>query len=297
MNGTRSGKSQKLRADSRKSAYNPVMGRINRIGMSFVVAGICGAAFSWNDAGHMTVATIAYGELKPEVKVKVDMLLATMGKDFVLGSPWADDIRGQRLGEPPHYVNIHFRSDGRPSNNKPNTPNVVSVLADDVKILGDARLPDKVRAEALLYVIHFVADIHEPMHAVAQDTAQYPQGDRGGTLFLLAGKPSELHSYWDSGGTLLPAFGDTIEPEELNAVSAMAKSLAARNPAAPTQLLVQSPQEWAKEGFTIARETAYKIKPKTKPSREYAAECRKTSEQRIVLAGKRLAVLLNNLLG
>jgi hypothetical protein len=48
--------------------------------------------------------------------------------------------------------------------------------------------------------IHYVGDIHQPLHATSRYTAKYPEGDRGGNSFTLtsSGGVSQLHALWDS---------------------------------------------------------------------------------------------------
>ena len=48
--------------------------------------------------------------------------------------------------------------------------------------------------------IHFVGDIHQPLHATSRFTVEFPDGDRGGNSFKLTkqGEVSELHALWDS---------------------------------------------------------------------------------------------------
>ena len=49
-------------------------------------------------------------------------------------------------------------------------------------------------------LIHYVGDIHQPLHASSRFTAEFPNGDRGGNSFHLKrnGEINELHALWDS---------------------------------------------------------------------------------------------------
>ena len=53
---------------------------------------------------------------------------------------------------------------------------------------------------AMRLLIHYVGDIHQPLHATSRVDNQYRQGDRGGNSFPLPIKDGvkNLHSLWDS---------------------------------------------------------------------------------------------------
>lgn len=52
----------------------------------------------------------------------------------------------------------------------------------------------------LRFLIHYVGDVHQPLHATSRYTQDYPNGDAGGNLYPLAdmGNIDELHALWDS---------------------------------------------------------------------------------------------------
>jgi len=70
---------------------------------------------------------------------------------------------------------------------------VVAVIDRQVKVLGSGS-PDEQRLNALKYVVHFVGDVHQPLHAGYQD-------DRGGNQYQLQAfmRGSNLHAVWDTG--------------------------------------------------------------------------------------------------
>jgi len=49
-------------------------------------------------------------------------------------------------------------------------------------------------------LIHYVGDIHQPLHASTRLTDKYPEGDRGGNKFKIKTIHGayNLHSLWDS---------------------------------------------------------------------------------------------------
>jgi hypothetical protein len=70
---------------------------------------------------------------------------------------------------------------------------VVSALHQLLTVLGDPRQDRSIRQEALRWVVHLVADIHQPLHAIDDH-------DRGGNDVPVRffGLPCNLHQVWDS---------------------------------------------------------------------------------------------------
>ena len=95
-----------------------------------------------------------------------------------------------------HYINFHGGSDCDyvPPRDCRDGRCVVSALQYYVGVLGDRGQPDNVRREALKFVVHFVGDIHQPLHAGYRD-------DKGGNTYQVQfdGGGTNLHKVWDSG--------------------------------------------------------------------------------------------------
>ena len=256
----------------------------------------------------MVIACIAMHNLTPSVKSEVDRLLKvnpSFGADnFIAAGPWADDVRNERRETGPwHYVNLHFRDDGRPSRNHPDPENVLVAIGRMTKTLGDRTQSDASRAEALRFLIHFVGDLHQPLHATARDTAEFPHGDRGGNDFKIlppgnALGPTNLHALWDSGARLFVEVDRPPSADALKQVEQQAQEFMAASPKDKTagagELAIDT---WATEGLTLARERVYRLRPNEVPGSEYLASVKRISQERATLAGYRLAAYLNKLLG
>lgn len=261
-------------------------------------------ALAWIDTGHMLVGEIAKRELTPTARQKIEFLLSfgstEKTKDMVTATCWADDFKTAENG-PWHYINIHFRTDGKPITTKPLDENVVWAIERFSKELVDPFLDNTRKADALRYLLHFVGDIHQPMHTVACDTEAHPEGDRGGNDFTfdefeLAGfKVRNLHFLWDIGGGL---YGKTDRPLAAgNAVTTLADKLIAQNPRSSYAFITeQKPQIWVEESLALARSVAYDLPMKVKPSESYLLAAQHVSSRRITLAGYRMADMLNRLL-
>ena len=63
-------------------------------------------------------------------------------------------------------------------------------------------MPDEndAKSYALRLLIHYVGDIHQPLHATSRLDDKYPKGDAGGNFFKLPSEKSvtNLHAAWDS---------------------------------------------------------------------------------------------------
>jgi len=263
-------------------------------------------AQAWNATGHMVIAAIAQSGLTPAAKAETDRLLKigadTPGMDdFVTVGPWADQYRNEnRESGPWHYKDLYFRADGKPAANKPDEINAVSKIKEFTAVLGDKTKPDADRAFALRILIHLVGDIHQPLHASSEESDARPKGDRGGNSFLILTPdgsdrgPKNLHALWDGGAGLFP---NRPREEAKAAAEAQAKALIASIPRTSLPKVGESdPDKWTEEGLGLAKSVVYTAVEGKAPDSGYIEKAQKASAQRAVLAGYRLADLLNKTL-
>ncbi|MEQ1822299.1 MAG: S1/P1 nuclease [Fimbriimonadaceae bacterium] len=275
------------------------------ISILIIFATLVTPAFAWIDTGHMVVTEIARRELNELAKHRIETLIAIGGSektnDFVTASCWADDFKTAENG-PWHYINIHFRNDDQPVTNKALEQNVIWAIEKFSKEINDPFLDNARKADALRFLLHFVGDVHQPMHSVACDNEAHPDGDRGGNDFTfepfeLAGfTVKNLHFLWDIGGGL---YGKTDRPlVASNNIGTLATQLINENPRSSFLAINnQKPVDWAEESFKLARGIAYDLPTTKKPSDAYLKTAQYVSSRRITIAGYRLADLLNRLLG
>ncbi|HOW18512.1 MAG TPA: S1/P1 nuclease, partial [Phycisphaerae bacterium] len=148
------------------------------------------------------------------------------------------------------------------------------------------RRPDATAAEkneALKFLIHFVADAHQPMHVARAR-------DRGGNdvRVKFLGKPLNLHQVWDFA--LLEAAGKPW-PEYTRDLEA---GLTAERVARWTST---DPLVWANESYRLAVEHAYAIPDDGRLGRDYFERNIRIVNERLAMAGVRLAVMLNAIFG
>jgi len=280
--------------------------RIASIGF---VLGAFGLGYAWNETGHMVIAALAKSKLSKKANAEADRLLKATGSgtmaDFIQTSTWADETRTPQNG-PWHYEDHYFRADGKPSANGPDAENAVWAIDKFTKVLADKSRPDAERAEALRYLIHFVGDIHQPLHATARETDAHPKGDRGGNDFPIDGMaafptlsrpPRNLHSLWDMGCGLFMYDPNSRTPEGQARIQAFATDLTKQFPKKKLKNAGdRNAEHWSLESFAVCRTQVYSTPENAAPSTVYLEAGRKLSQQRAAYAGYRLADLLNRTL-
>lgn len=172
------------------SIIRPALGMLVGVSISL-------PALAWGPQGHALVADIAAAHLNPTAQATVSRLLASEGYihlDEI--ASWPDAIRSDRADTGPwHYVDIpldkmHYQA----RRDCPNRDCVVARIPYFADILADNTRPEAQRVEALKFLVHFVGDIQQPMHA--EDDS-----DKGGNEVELTyfSHPTNLHAMWDSG--------------------------------------------------------------------------------------------------
>jgi S1/P1 Nuclease len=298
---------------------------------SICLAWLCPVALAWNKLGHQVSGAIAYQVLQkesPATAARVAALLRKMpdfekswrkkvegvppGEQdellFMLAARWPDDIRRNPNYDHPkwHYINFAFVPDGQPESVRalpPDSDNILEGFQLNLRVAqGQSAESDK--AVALCWIFHLVGDIHQPLHATALFTTDYPQGDKGGNLVYVrvkeGGRALNLHFLWDG---LLLGSENTREARNL-ASKLLSRPEFARDRL--SELKEPAFEKWAKsESFPLAKEIVYQGgKMQGNPDPEsapilpegYTTRAKEVAERRIVLAGYRIADLLRQTL-
>ena len=152
-------------------------------------------AFGWGPEGHRLVACIAEQELTGKAKVRIAEILGP-GQSIAEIASWADEIRRSRPDTGPwHYVDIPLSARHLDmARDCPKGQCIVASLEGFETVLKDPQATPEHRKEALLFVVHFVGDLHQPLHSIDHN-------DKGGNdvKVVFHGRPTNLHSVWDSG--------------------------------------------------------------------------------------------------
>jgi hypothetical protein len=162
-------------------------------------------AFAWGEDGHKAVCAVAWQRLTPQAHELVGKLLGANDENtFVDACVWADQIRSQRPETSAyHYINIPAGVSGMDMTRDCGDPAkrcAPWAIAHYAHIFANASAKEDDRRDALRFVIHFVGDIHQPLHAGRPE-------DLGGNKVAVdwfgnagtAERPMNLHSIWDSG--------------------------------------------------------------------------------------------------
>jgi hypothetical protein len=251
----------------------------------------CNTALAWWATPHMLIAEIAYQNLNLETRNKIDLLLA---EDFVQASTYADEIRKQGNHDYNHwhYITLTFIQQNDPMPEVSGDDNVVSAIAYEITVLQDEKSTNVEKQESLKRLIHWVGDIHQPLHAASHVAAKYPQGDRGGNAFKIdmPDAYNNLHSYWDSGLLQWPYLPQPLSTQDKKRLRSMAKSLQVQYP--KPKIAAMDPATWVLESHKLARQAYQGIEYSSAPNTGYITWGREVSRQQVALAGYRLAYLL-----
>jgi len=249
-------------------------------------------AFAWGYEGHRIIAEIAEQFLQPQTAHQVRELLAIENVTTLTEvSTWADEIRLQHPETAHwHFVNIPIHpSPGEPkeydaNRDCPHDDCVVAKIEEFERALSDRQKPDRQRLEALKYLVHFIGDVHQPLHASNDH-------DRGGNdvAVKFMGLPTNLHAVWDSG-IISPAVKGDERSYALQLVQHITEEQHQRW--SEGTLIT-----WVNEGREVAARTIYGELPHsgTLPD-DYETKALPIVNEQLERAGVRLATLLNKAL-
>lgn len=269
-------------------------------------------ALAWGREGHQVVAELAWDYLTPDVRHKIDVLLkqdkdTLTPPDLPSRSSWADAWRaaGHKETAEWHFVDIeldhpdlaqachNFPTQNGPASAGPAKDCVVNKIPEFAKELGAPETTPAERVLALKYLVHFVGDLHQPLHAADNH-------DKGGNCVRLAlGGPrtTNLHSYWDT------ALVSELDPNAKSLSDTLFSQITYDDKQA---WQAGTPSDWAQESFALGRDYAYRLNgvkagcdPDNAPVElpaGYDAAAQTVVSRQLMKAGVRLAYLLNTAL-
>lgn len=234
---------------------------------------------------------------------------------FMMAATWPDEIKATGSGytgsdTPPagedpalnsgykdknahkywHFIDTPFTTDASRLPAVPH-PNIVDKIAAFRTALANDE-NDRLKSYDLVWLLHLVGDVHQPLHSATRITADRAKGDLGGNLVLLNDPARELHAFWDD------ALGNG-QTKDFKKAAAVGRALPA-----PDATLAANDNEtdWAAESFSLAQSAVYADPPigaglgPYTPTSEYTAAAQNMARQRVSLAGARLAHLLKQAL-
>ena len=236
--------------------------------------------FAWGSNGHRIVGRIAMNHLTDEAARAVECLLGPEGLDQV--STWPDEIRSDpnwKKADPWHFLSIDDAETLETTARDP-AGDVLEAIQRFTAVLRDPQATRESKQEALKFLVHFVGDIHQPLHVGRR-------ADLGGNTakvkWFKEKEETNLHTVWDS---LM------IDNERLS-FSEFAAFIDH-----PTLQELQSwqsapPADWANESKAV-RDRVYQIGD-GKISYEYVYKNIPLVKRRLLQGGVRLAGLLNSI--
>jgi nuclease S1 len=254
--------------------------------------------FAWGPKGHAIVGDIAASRLTAQTKANLKLLL---GKDSLASiASWPDEVRKQRdesYGW--HFVDIPkdaagfseerdcFRPQDKHKDSETDHHNcVVDRIQMFAQVLGSENAGREQRLEALKWLVHFVGDIHQPLHAVEEA--------RGGNDIKLpvfgsekcGDYPCNLHWVWDS--ILLEHRGQS-EQAYVDRLQKLIRSKGLEQKSGGSAV------DWANESHLQAR--VILDRKATAIDESYYEAYITLVDEKLALAGLRLGALLNDTLG
>jgi hypothetical protein len=170
--------------------------RVATLLLALTLAGAARGVHAWGQTGHRVIAEIAQARLSPAAKQEIEAIL---GRDTLSRiSTWPDEIRNDPEERFKHTLAWHFIDipDGQTVATARRSPHgdALSALERMEKTLRDRSADRSGKRYALSFLVHLVADVHQPLHV--GNTR-----DRGGNLCFVRylGEPTNLHALWDVG--------------------------------------------------------------------------------------------------
>jgi nuclease S1 len=239
------------------------------------------AAQAWSDLGHRVVAELAERQLAPATRERALALLATEGRRSLADvASWADEARelpqyawSRRM----HFVNLPPDCEFVAVRDCPEGDCIVAAITRFRGELADPERTDAARTEALKFLVHFVGDIHQPLHAGFAH-------DLGGNRHQVSvdGRGSNLHSVWDRDIPAQRGLGHAAYADAIGGTAAEAGD--------------DDPARWAMQSCALI--DAHALYPPTRRiGSDYLARHLPLADAQMRLAGARLARAIEQALG
>jgi len=251
-----------------------------RLGVFLLTLCSASPASAFGPQGHLIAGRAAAARLCMPAVVEIARLGA--GDDLGELGLWADRIRSDAAFAntgPWHYLNIDA---GEPMADYRSPPegDVLWAVRYFSERLDDDGLSDAARAEALKFLVHFVVDLHQPLHVGLA-------ADRGGNTIDLRfrGEASNLHRFWDT---------DAIAQANLS-IGAYTRVVTELGDVASVDPALD-PLVWAEESLALRPQVYAFGREGRELAPDYLAFAADATRERLAAAALRLAGTLNALL-
>jgi hypothetical protein len=262
----------------------PVTPRLLRVVITVMLLVMPPVAYGFGARAHQIVGYVAENYICEDARRAIFQL--TADSSLADAGVWADQIRSNPAWDaarPWHYINV---PDGVliTAATRQSSGDVLTAIDRFIAELQDTSLPDEQRQLAFNFLVHFVADVHQPLHVGRR-------ADRGGNTVKIRfnQEKSNLHSYWDSGVLDSVSLGSALYAARLVAASGDMR----------VERQVSDPLVWAAESMAL-RPEVYALGAPDKSGRvllnaHYQGRALKIVNLRMAQAGIRLAGQLNSI--
>lgn len=244
------------------------------------------SGWSWGPLGHRVAAAMAQERLTPAATAAVRDIF---GKKIRLAdiSTWADEQQEIPESRAWHFVNVPIQAARYDPKYCPPEGCVVSKIKEFKRILQDPRTDKRLKQEAVKFLIHLIADLHQPLHVG-------DNGDKGGNLLQVRffGIGSNLHKVWDSQVIERHTKYENVWLWDMDFIA---------NPGKVKEWSKGTPEDWATETLQVAK-AAYRLpgtgrvmKSGVKLGNEYNSFALPIIQVQLAKAGIRTAFVLNEI--
>jgi hypothetical protein len=271
-------------------------------------------AFAWGDYAHRLTGRIAWSQLTPAARGAVQQLLRAEGRldtpqcrlrSIEEASVWPDCVRALyrdrfAYSAPWHYQNISVCEPFDITARCWNGDCVTAQIPRQQAILADRSRPAAERLQAFAFLVHFVGDMHQPLHI--GDKADLGGNQVRAAFGFKAPERMNLHWIWDSD----LAERALTEPPAITPGSV-------RRPAPEAGDTATRVAGWARAAWEISRTVTYpELKdypnscpipqaaraalPKGMVTPAYVATATPAVRDQVAKAGGRIALLVNEAL-
>lgn len=211
-----------------------------------------------------------------------------------------------------HYKDIPFSTDGSPLAEADAVNALTQIKMFAAALPKAAGQSDDVRSYDLVWLLHLLGDVHQPLHATARFTKELrlkyqlagtpDLGDRDGndvTVSPATGETIPLHAYWGGlFGGYSTVSGAIFDSFVVKKVGGETRNISKLLPPTPESAAVADPELWLEESYQIAKKYTYaepvlSAKGVAELGRKYETDARNVAEAQISLAAVRLANVIN----
>ena len=245
---------------------------------------VCQLAFGnppyWSKTGHRVIGHIAEQHLTGKSKKAISKLLN--GASLASVSNFGDEIKADSLYKkfgPWHFVN--FPADKNYTDVEPSPQgDLIIGIEECIRIIKDKHAPDSEKAFYLKMLVHFIGDLHQPMHVGRLE-------DRGGNDIHLQwfNRGSNLHKVWD----------DNMIDDHGMSYTELSESLPKWSKAQIKAVGQGTIYDWVEDSQEIANAIYDSVEPGEKLYYRYGYVWWSTVESQLQKGGIRLAKVLNEL--